>query len=122
MDNEQKDICHTDCCVKLTAAAEVPQVKASELKPLQVKGLLRRGHYTEERLTSKEPCVPVTDREKRSTEPAKVTLIPPHVPEANLTLPTRVSGGGNSLLTLAAVADASSTSPNPAWHRQQGIA
>ena len=70
----------------------------------------------EESLTSREPCVPVTDREKRSTEPAKVTLTLLHVPEANLTLPTSVSGGGNnSLLTLAAVADACSTSPNPAW-------
>ena len=61
--------------------------------------------------------MPVSDREKRSTQPAKVTLTPPHVPEANLTLPTSVSGGGNSLLTLAALADASSTSPKPAWQR-----
>lgn len=59
--------------------------------------------------------MPVTDREKRRTEPAKVTLTPPHVPEANLTVPTRVSGGGSSLLKLLAVADASSTSPNPGF-------
>lgn len=57
--------------------------------------------------------VPVTDREKRSTEPAKVMLKLAGVPEANLTAPTRVSGGGSSSLRLSALADASVTCPSP---------
>lgn len=40
-------------------------------------------------------------------------LIPAGLPEANLTLPTTVSGGGRSGLMLVAVADASTTSPSP---------
>ena len=57
--------------------------------------------------------MPVTDREKRSTEPAKVMLTLAGVPEANLTAPTRVSGGGSSSLRLSAFADASVTCPSP---------
>ena len=60
--------------------------------------------------------MPVTDREKRRTDPAKVILTPAGVPEANLTVPTRVSGGGSSSLTLSAVADAVMTSPSPVAH------
>ena len=57
--------------------------------------------------------VPVTDREKRSTEPAKVMLKLAGVPEANLTAPTRVSGGGSSSLRLSALVDASVTCTSP---------
>lgn len=100
-------------CSSIYFSGQVFSLKALGVNACQ----LKQGCCTEEGLTSREPCVPVTDREKRSTEPAKVTLMPPQVPEANLTLPTSVSGEGNFLLTVAEVADASSTSPNPAWQR-----
>ena len=63
--------------------------------------------------TSKEPLVPVTDSEKRSTLAAKLMLMDAGLPFANLSWPTTVSGAGRSSQALNAIADASTASPKP---------
>lgn len=50
--------------------------------------------------TSREPLVPVTDSEKRSTLAAKLMLTEAGLPLANLSRPTTVSGGGSSAEAL----------------------